>query len=167
MKTDNEHDEPSAESLREMPEVEFRGGGERGRHFKKALPKGGYSIPDGEGGRKWVPLKRGRPKKGEETEGTISASIRIQPSLWERLDVVAKEENTTRNELVVRALVGAANAAMHEHVVIEETTQADEELLDDVMDVLMEELEALEKFEAVRTKAGPLRQRLARLRRVS
>lgn len=33
---------------------------ERGRHYRKALPRGGYTIPDGFGGQKWIPLQRGR-----------------------------------------------------------------------------------------------------------
>lgn len=91
--------EPSAASLREMPELEeLSGRGDRGRYHKKASAAGGYY--DGPDGTRWVPLKPGRPKTGAESEATAPRSVRFPASLWKRLDAEAKKRGTTRHALL-------------------------------------------------------------------
>jgi hypothetical protein len=101
--------EPSAASLREMPEVDFAKAAKsaRGHHFKKAVAAGGYSVP-GPGGKgaRWVPLRAGRPKKGTKVEPTEPRSVRFPEELWRRLDREARKLGVTRHALL-RQVVAA------------------------------------------------------------
>jgi hypothetical protein len=98
--------EPSAASLREMPEVDFSKAKKsgRGHYHRKAVAAGGYG--DGPDGKRWVPLTPGRPPKGIDAEATSPKSIRLPEGLWERLDREAKKRGTTRHRLL-RELIAA------------------------------------------------------------
>ena len=100
---DKKHDEPSAASLREMPEHDFSKASksDRGYFHKKSLAAGGYSIPGPNGkGRTWIPAKGGRPKKGSGVEATSPQSIRLPESLWKYLEKEAQKRGMTRHALL-------------------------------------------------------------------
>jgi hypothetical protein len=103
--------EPSAASLREMPEVDFSKVKklDRGHYYKKALAAGGYY--DGPDGKRWVPMGPGRPKKGTQVEHTSPKSIRLPDGLWEQLDREAKKRGTTRHSLLREMIADYFRAA--------------------------------------------------------
>jgi hypothetical protein len=93
-KTVRNHEEPSTESLREIPPVDFSKGIVFGRGpsaIQKALA--------------WARTKRGRPKKGERAAGTVTRSVRLPEAAWKALERVAKKEGTTVHALIRQAVL--------------------------------------------------------------
>jgi hypothetical protein len=84
-------DEPSKDSLEEIPPVDFGKAHVFGRG-PEGLKKG----------LEW--LRRGRPKKGQVAEGTSTRSLRLPDRAWEELDRIAKERGITTHALVREAL---------------------------------------------------------------
>lgn len=85
--------EPSAASLREIPPVDstnavYLGRGAEG--LAKALA--------------WSRSKRGRPKKGERAEGTVTRSVRLPKAAWKALEAIAKKSDTTVHALIREAI---------------------------------------------------------------
>jgi hypothetical protein len=75
--------EPSAASLREMPEVSFK----RARRgvYAKRIAAEGITIQVGPG----------RPKKGSDAEPSTPRSIRFPTRLWEHLEAQARAAGLT------------------------------------------------------------------------
>lgn len=103
---------PSKASLREMPER--RGGvkAKRNKFAARIAKEGGLTYQvDGEEPR-WIPLPKGRPKKGVEVEHSTPRSVRLPDSVWERLQAHAKDRgvgvHTLLRELVAAYLDTAA-----------------------------------------------------------
>jgi hypothetical protein len=105
MKKASKTNEPSAESLREMPETTFPENAQRGRFYKKAVARGGYHA--GPQGKAWVPMKAGRPPKGTEAVKTTPKSIRLPEHVWALLDVQAKKKHTTRHKFLQHIIIEA------------------------------------------------------------
>lgn len=91
MKKDRKHEEPSAESLREMPEVSFKGA-RRNPYYERIL-KSGIQTPG-----------RGRPRKGTETGPTVPRSIRFPLGVWKQLERRAKAEGLSLHAAVRAAI---------------------------------------------------------------
>jgi hypothetical protein len=83
MKKGRETQEPSAASLREMPEQSFTGPHVRRNPHAARLAVEGIRI---------VP---GRPKKGSETGATVPRSIRFPAAVWRELERLARAEGLT------------------------------------------------------------------------
>lgn len=100
-------EEPSAESLREMPEHDFSKAAkrERGHYYKRIVADGGYWAGP-EGSQRWYPVgKGGRPKKDSSVEPSSPHSIRLPDSLWKRLDKEAKKVGVTRHALLRKIII--------------------------------------------------------------
>lgn len=82
-KTRRQHVEPSRASLLEIPEVDFEKVEVRRNPFAARIAAEG------------IHLKRGRPKKGEETGPTTPRSIRFPGPVWKRLEKQAKAKGLT------------------------------------------------------------------------
>ena len=86
-------DEPSAESLREIPELGpdavRLGRGEEGRRMAHGFMK----------------AVRGRPRKGTKAAGTSVRSMRLQEAEWEALDAFASRREMTSHAAMREAVV--------------------------------------------------------------
>jgi hypothetical protein len=84
MKKVRKQREPSAASIRAMPEVRFtRATAKPNPYFER------YWAEQG------VKPRRGRPKKGEESGPTHPRSIRFPDEVWSRLEAVARSQHLT------------------------------------------------------------------------
>jgi len=87
-------DEPSAESLREIPPID---------------PKTAVSFGRGEEGLKlargWSRAVRGRPRKGTQALGTSTRSVRLQDDEWAALDEFAKARGIKSHAAMREAIV--------------------------------------------------------------
>jgi hypothetical protein len=82
MKKARKHDEPSAESLREIPEADFsKEKWERRPGIAARIAAEGMTFPG-----------RGRPKKGQEVGPSVLKSVRLPESYWKALERRAKRE---------------------------------------------------------------------------
>ena len=86
--------EPSAPSLREIPEVDF--GHARVRRNPYAARVAAEGI---------VHVGRGRPKKGTETGPTVPRSVRFPAQLWKLLEAKAKTEGLTLHSALRAAIL--------------------------------------------------------------
>lgn len=73
---------PSRTSLREMPEVNFSKAKVRRNPYAARIAAEGMTVH----------VRRGRPKKGEETGPTIPRSVRFPASVWKHLEARAKAD---------------------------------------------------------------------------
>ena len=73
---------PSAQSLREIPEVDFSRAKVRRNPYAARIAEEGISVH----------LRRGRPAKGAETGPTIPRSVRFPEGVWKQLQRRAKAE---------------------------------------------------------------------------
>lgn len=134
MKKKTEVRRPSASSLREVPEVDFRRY-RRGRAnpFARKMRAEGWQLvhegpsaaslremPElsvGVTGRRnpyakrikaggiELQVGRGRPRTGKELGPTVVKSVRLPPALWKRLEQQAREKGVALHALVRSALV--------------------------------------------------------------
>ena len=96
MKKARKREEPSAESLREMPEADFtKETWKRRPDIAARIAVEGMIFPG-----------RGRPKKGQEVGPSVPKSIRFPKPYWKALEQRAKREG-----LSVHALIRVAVAA--------------------------------------------------------
>lgn len=93
MKRARKHDEPSAESLREMPEVDFTKGTWKRNPYAARIAKEGIILPG-----------PGRPKKGQE-RGSIPRSVRFPANVWSALEAKAKAQGMTLHAALRTAIV--------------------------------------------------------------
>jgi hypothetical protein len=93
MKKARKHEEPSAESLREMPEIDFSRVTVRRNPYYERILKTGIRLPG-----------RGRPRKGTETGPTVPRSIRFPLSVWKQLEQRAKADGLTLHAAVRAAI---------------------------------------------------------------
>ena len=84
MKKATRHQEPSAESLREMPELSPTAKG-RPNPYAARIKREGYRVI----------VTRGRPKKGEEQGPTHPRSVRFPDSVWRQLEGAARAQGLT------------------------------------------------------------------------
>jgi hypothetical protein len=49
-------------------------------------------------------IKRGRPKKDEKVEPMVVKSVKVRPSVWKRLESMARKHGQTVNAFVVGEL---------------------------------------------------------------
>ena len=89
--------EPSAASLREMPEVDFSRG--RRNPYAARIAAEGYTVHP----------SRGRPKKGTETGPTVPRSIRFPADLWKELEARARAEGIPLHAALRAAVLAWAN----------------------------------------------------------
>ena len=92
--------EPSAASLREIPEVDF------GRARVRRNPYAARVAAEG-----IVHVGRGRPKKGTETGPTVPRSVRFPAKLWEVLEAKVKAEGLTLHSALRVAILEWAKRA--------------------------------------------------------
>ena len=129
--------EPTAASLRDLPEVDVRryrvkrnrfaarmaregfvvAHDEPSRASLDAIPeadfavarirKNGYAARIAEAG---IVLKvgRGRPRRGDETGPTVTKSVRLPPAVWAKLEKRARAEGIAVHALLRRALLELA-----------------------------------------------------------
>ena len=93
------HEEPSPRSLAEIPEPDFRRVRVRANPYasRAAEPRLQYG--------------RGRPPRGEETGGTSTRSLRLPTAMWQELETLARERQTTVHALVREVIVGFVQQA--------------------------------------------------------
>ena len=99
--------EPSAESLKEMPELDFSKSVRLGRglHARKIAEAGGYVIkPDGEAAH-FVQTRQGRPRKGEPKATTQTKNVRLPPELWATIERVANDNGISLHAAMRQAMV--------------------------------------------------------------
>jgi hypothetical protein len=87
------HEEPSAESLREIPPIDFS----KTVHFGRgpeALQRG----------LEWARARRGRPPKGETAEGTRTKTIRFPEKLLTELERTAEKRGVTLHAAMREAI---------------------------------------------------------------
>lgn len=94
MKRARKNDEPSAASLREMPELDFT---------KAKLRPNPYAARIAAEGR--FHLAPGRPRKGTETGPTGPRSIRFPAPVWRQIEKRAKAEGITLHAALRAAVV--------------------------------------------------------------
>ena len=87
-------DEPSAASLREMPEVDLKTAKWHRNPYAARIAIEGIQLPG-----------RGRPRKGAETGPTVPRSIRFPQSVWKQLERRAKADGLTLHAAVRAAIV--------------------------------------------------------------
>ena len=80
MKKARKHEEPSAASLREIPEIDFTTAKVRKNPYAARIAKEGFTVRVG----------KGRPKKGKETGPSITRSVRFPAPVWKKIEVQAK-----------------------------------------------------------------------------
>lgn len=98
---------PSAKSLKEIPEVDFSKSVRRGRglYASKIAKAGGYYVqPDGEAAR-FVQTRQGRPKKGEPKATTQTKNVRLPPEVWEVMERAAEDRGLSLHAAMRRALL--------------------------------------------------------------
>ncbi len=88
------HEEPSAESLREIPPIDFS----KTIHFGRG-PEGLRKALE------WARGKRGRPRAGELPEGSRVKSVRFPDRLWDELERTAKQRGVSVHEAMREAIV--------------------------------------------------------------
>lgn len=86
--------EPSASSLREMPEMNFSRA-ERRNPYAARIDRDGYSVH----------VRRGRPRRGSETGPTVTKSVRLPPEVWAQLQERASAEGVPLHALLRAALI--------------------------------------------------------------
>ncbi|MBN1611037.1 MAG: hypothetical protein JW940_30680, partial [Polyangiaceae bacterium] len=87
--------EPSARSLREMPEVDFsKVRTQRNKFAKRVLGEGLL-----------VQVGRGRPRKVLEAGGTVPRSVRFSPRIWEKLEQHAEAKGLTLHAALREAIL--------------------------------------------------------------
>ncbi len=89
--------EPSRAALREMPEVDFGAAKVRRNPYAERIAAEGI-----------VHVRRGRPRKGEETGPTIPRSIRFPAPVWKRLEKRAKAKGITLHAALREAIIAWA-----------------------------------------------------------
>jgi len=93
--------EPSKESLREIPEIDFSTATVRKNRYAKRIAKGGIVVQVG----------RGRPRKLLEVGGTSPRSVRFPDAVWEELEKRAKKEGLTLHAALREAILEWLNRA--------------------------------------------------------
>ena len=86
---------PSAASLREIPEVDFKKAKVQRNPYAARIARDGIVINPG----------RGRPKKGQETGPTIPRSVRFAAPVWKLLEQRAKEDGVSLHAALRAAVV--------------------------------------------------------------
>jgi len=76
------NEEPSAESLREMPEVDLSRAKRDPTRFAIPMAKSGITLQVG----------RGRPAARDEVGGTLTRSVRFPASVWNEIERAATQE---------------------------------------------------------------------------
>ncbi|MBN1611349.1 MAG: hypothetical protein JW940_32245, partial [Polyangiaceae bacterium] len=87
--------EPSARSLREMPEVDFSKVRARRNKFAKRIADEGLFVQVG----------RGRPRKALEVGGTVPRSVRFSPRIWAELERQAEVKGLTLHAALREAIL--------------------------------------------------------------
>ncbi len=85
---------PSARSLREMPEMDMTRAARRNPYAAR-IARDGYVVN----------VKRGRPPKGSEAGPTVTKSVRLPPEVWERLEASARVQGVALHALLRAALL--------------------------------------------------------------
>jgi len=131
-------EEPSAVSLRELPEVDLETLRVRRNPYASRIAREGRKIvhesprasslaamPEPDFDRVQVRRNpyatraaepqlqygRGRPPRGEETGGTSTRSIRLPAAMWRDLEALARERQTTVHALLREVIVGFVQQA--------------------------------------------------------
>ncbi len=94
-KAPNREVEPSLASLRKIPEVDLKTAKIHRNPFAERIAAEGI-----------VHVKRGRPKKGQETGPTLPRSIRFSGPVWKRLEKHAKAKGLTLHAALRAAVLG-------------------------------------------------------------
>ena len=97
----SEHAEPSKESLREIPEIDFSKATVRKNPYAKKIAKDGIVVQVG----------RGRPRKLLEVGGTSPRSVRFPDAVWEQLEKRAKKKGITLHAALREAILAWLNSA--------------------------------------------------------
>ena len=93
--------EPSARSLREIPEVDFRKSRVRRNPYARRIAKDGILVQVG----------RGRPKRLLEVGGTRPRSVRFPDAIWALLEQRAKVKGLTLHAALRQAILEWARDA--------------------------------------------------------
>jgi hypothetical protein len=89
------HSEPSAASLKAIPEVDFGRARVRRNPYAARIAKEGITIQVG----------RGRPRKLEEVGGTSPRSVRFPDEVWKLLEARAKKRGLTLHAALREAIL--------------------------------------------------------------
>lgn len=87
--------EPSARSLREIPEVDLSKARTRRNKFAKRVLAEGLFVQVG----------RGRPRKVLEVGGTVPRSVRFSPRIWARLEQQAEAKGLSLHAALREAIL--------------------------------------------------------------
>ena len=88
--------EPSAASLREIPEVDFSTVKVRRNPYAARIAKDGIIVQVG----------RGRPRKLREVGGTQPRSVRFPGAVWRQIEARAKKKGLTVHAALREAILG-------------------------------------------------------------
>ncbi len=91
--------EPSKDSLREIPEVDFEHARVRRNPYAARIAAEGIHVA------------RGRPTKGTETGPTIPRSVRFPAKLWKELEAKAKARGLSLHSALRAAILEWAKRA--------------------------------------------------------
>jgi hypothetical protein len=94
MKKAPRHDEPSAASLREIPEADFsRQKWEPRPRIAARIAAEGMTFPG-----------RGRPRKGQEVGPSVMKTVRVPKAFWDQLERRARSKKLTVHAAIRVAL---------------------------------------------------------------
>lgn len=100
------HEEPSAASLREMPEVNLKDGTWRKNPYYESVLRDGITVT--ENGKNPVmiqkPARMGRPKQGDAPRPTKTHAVRLTDEEWIKLTQRAKKDGVSAH-VAMRAAV--------------------------------------------------------------
>jgi hypothetical protein len=88
--------EPSAASLREIPEVDFSGVKVRRNRYAARIAKEGIVVQVG----------RARPRRLLEVGGTQPRSVRFPDAVWRRIEARARAKGLTVHAALREAILG-------------------------------------------------------------
>jgi hypothetical protein len=89
------HREPSAASLKEIPEVDFTKARVRKNPYAARIAKEGITVQVG----------KGRPKKLEEVGGTSPRSVRFPDEVWKLIEARAKKKGLSLHAALRKAIL--------------------------------------------------------------
>jgi hypothetical protein len=87
--------EPSLDSLKAMPEIDFTKAKQKRNPYAKRIAKNGIAVH----------VIRGRPPKGTETGSTTPRSIRFSSEIWKTLEDKAKSNGMTLHSALRAAVL--------------------------------------------------------------
>jgi len=87
--------EPSAESLRDIPPIDFARVEVRKNPYAEKIRKHGYELA----------LHPGRPRKGTRMGPTVAKAVRLPPKVWRDIEARARKQGVSVHAFIRLALL--------------------------------------------------------------